>query len=71
MVQQVIVGLIVAAMLLWLILILLRVARSGGCTCAENASCPHADHEHCRTRSRDEASGGAGQHESNDRDAGG
>ncbi len=47
MVQHVIVGLIVAAMVAWLVWTLARRVRSGGCDCEAAESCPYAADGSC------------------------
>lgn len=47
MLEQIVVGLIVAAALVWLIWRLVRGARSGGCTCDRADACPFAGEDRC------------------------
>ncbi len=53
MVQEIIVGPVVVAALVWLVRNLVARARGGGCACENAPQCPYAGDEGCALRAHD------------------
>lgn len=50
--QEIVVGLIVAGAVVWLVRVLIRRARGGGCECTSASTCPYAGGPECGLRTR-------------------
>lgn len=50
--QEIVVGLIVAGAVVWLVLVLIRRARGGGCECTSASTCPYAGGPGCGLASK-------------------